>query len=238
MDDNFDFKTEINTEPGQTRRSEEPDELKPRIAERLFELVEVTSSAFLIVVLVFTFVLRLVTVHGPSMQETLYDGDRLVITHMFLNPKQGDIIVIQLPQSPMPIIKRVVATEGQLIDIDFDKWEVTVYKDEKAYENGDGIILDEPYVNFDYMTDYGGEYITDSDGNRILRSPMNRDRLSSDSMPLKIEPGKVFVMGDNRNRSSDSRSEIGQIDARNIVGRVILRVFPLDKLGVVKPNEK
>jgi len=156
------------------------------------------------------------------MQETLHEKENLIISNLFYTPKQGDIVVIQVPNElfDMSIIKRVIATEGQFVDINYESWEVTVYRDEDAYKRGEGVVLDEPYVNYE-------EGIPMSGGNSGL------------SMPVKVDPGKIFVMGDNRNHSSDSRSSsIGQVDVRNVVGRVLMRVFPFDKFGIVKANEK
>jgi len=205
-------------------------EPKTRFAEKLFDLIDIVSGAFLIVILVFTFVLRIVTVHGPSMQETLHDKDMLLISHLLLNPKPGDIIVIQVPnpQYDTPIIKRVVAIEGQTVDFDFANWTVIV----------DGEPIDEPYVNFDYLREYGS-YVLDENGEKIFRTSMTSSDIRQDLLPITIGPGKVFVMGDNRNQSSDSRSaSIGQVDTRDIVGRVMVRVWPFNKLGIVKPNEE
>jgi len=198
-----------------------PVEENKRPAEELFDWIEIFSSALLTVILMFTFIFRLVTVEGPSMEMTLHGGDsnypggeskdNLIISHLLYTPKQGDIVVIQVPNSSFttPIIKRVIATEGQTVDIDFENWKVTV----------DGVVLDEPYVNYEI-----GKY-------------MNDDNLPRDTLPIKVGAGKIFVMGDNRNHSSDSRdSRIGQVDVRNVVGRVLIRVFPFDKFGAVKPN--
>ena len=191
----------------------EPEPKKKRFAEELFEWVEIFSGAFLIVILLFTFIVRLVTVEGPSMQETLHARDNLVISHLFYKPKQNDIVVIQLPNTAftVPIIKRVIATEGQQIDFDFENWTVYV----------DGVALDEPYVNY------------------MFGQPMYSSGIDYASLPITVEPGKIFVMGDNRNHSSDSRNaQIGQVDVNNVVGRVIFRLFPLDKFGVVKAQER
>ena len=196
-----------------------PDEEETRTVEIFFDWIEIFSSAFLTVILLFTFILRLVTVQGPSMQETLHEKDNLIISHLFFNPRQGDIVVIQVPnpQYSTPIIKRVIATEGQTVDIDFETWAITV----------DGVTLNEPYVNYEYMAGDSGE--------RMLRY-MKNDDIQLGSLPLTVGAGKIFVMGDNRNHSSDSRSaSIGQVDVRNVVGRVLVRVFPFDKFGVVKP---
>jgi len=188
-----------------------PVDENKRFAEELFDWIEIFSSALLTVILMFTFIFRLVTVEGPSMQETLHAKDNLIISHVLYTPKQGDIVVIQVPNSSFttPIIKRVIATEGQVVDIDFENWIVTV----------DDVALDEPYVNYET-----GKF-------------MNDDNLPRDALPLTVGAGKIFVMGDNRNHSSDSRdSRIGQVDVRNVVGRVLIRVFPFDKFGAVKPN--
>jgi len=194
---------------------------KKKVAEELFDWIEIFSSALLTVILLFTFIFRLVTVQGPSMEQTLHEKENLIISNLFYTPKQGDIVVIQVPNPnfPTPIIKRVIAVEGQEVSFDFEKW--LVYVDGEPIYEIDGEAVIEPYVNYErgkYMN--GGENITDS-------------------MPIMIEPGKIFVMGDNRNHSSDSRSaSIGQVDIRNVVGRVLVRVFPFDKFGVVKPNER
>jgi signal peptidase I len=199
------------------------DEQKTRAAEKLFDLIEIASGAFLFVILLFTFVVRIVTVHGPSMEDTLYERDMLLISHLLGSPGQGDIVVVQVPDDmyKTPIIKRVIATEGQLIDFDFPARTVIIYENQEAYDRGDGVTLAEPYVKF-----------------QDAHSAMIRDGISPDSLPVTVGPGKVFVMGDNRNRSSDSRSaSIGQVDVRNdIVGRVLLRLFPLNKFGIVRPN--
>ena len=185
---------------------------KKRLAEELFEWVEVFSSALLTVILVFTFVFRMVTVEGPSMQYTLHARDHLVISHLFYTPRQNDIVVIQVPNAAfsVPIIKRVIATEGQTIDFDFENWRVYV----------DGELIDEPYVNY------------------MAGRPMESYSIMLDALPITVEPGKIFVMGDNRNLSADSRNAmIGQVDINNVVGRVMIRVFPFDQFGVVRAAE-
>ncbi len=171
----------------------------------LFEWLELFTYAVAVVAFVFIFVCRIAVVHGPSMENTLHEGEVLLVSDLFYEPKAGDIIVFQSNTilNDEAIVKRVIATEGQIVDIDFDSWTVTV----------DGVPLEEPYVN----------YI------------MNHRMLgSSYTYPLEVEPGKIFVMGDNRNHSTDSRSElIGQVDTRFVLGRLLVRLYPFDKCGSV-----
>ncbi len=140
---------------------------------------------------------RIIVVSGPSMNMTLMDGDYILLLNNFLyrEPKQGDIVVVskQSFKDGEPIIKRVIATEGQTVDIDFNSGVVSV----------DGKLLDEPYVNTP-TTLYEGV-----------------------TFPLTVKEGCVFVLGDNRNNSKDSRNpEIGQIDRREILGKAIFLFYP------------
>ena len=154
------------------------------------------------VLLVFSLLFRVVVVSGPSMDTTLTDGDWLLLLGnvLYQEPKHGDIVVASKDSydNGTPIIKRVIAMEGQTVDIDFDAGIVYV----------DGVALDEPYTN----------------------SPTNlREGIE---FPLTVEDGCLFVMGDNRNISKDSRStEIGLIDRREILGKAIVLAFPGDNNG-------
>lgn len=155
--------------------------------------------AFLIagVLLVFSLLFRVVVVSGPSMNNTLVDGDwLLLLSNIFYSePKQGDIIVASKDSfdNGTPIIKRVIATQGQEVDIDFTLGIVYV----------DGAALDEPYT------------LTPTNLNEGI------------AFPLVVDEGCIFAMGDNRNISKDSRStEIGQIDCREVLGKAIFLFFP------------
>ncbi len=149
------------------------------------------------VLLVFLLLFRVVIVSGPSMNNTLFNGDYLlVLTNVFYNdPEQGDIIVASKDtfRDGEPIIKRIIATEGQKVDIDFAAGIVYI----------DGTALDESYTLTPTTLHEGIDF------------------------PLVVDEGCVFVMGDNRGNSKDSRSpEIGQIDRREILGRACFLVFP------------
>lgn len=151
----------------------------------------------IIAILVFLFVFRVALVSGDSMYSTLVDGDYLLLLSnvFYKDPEPGDIIVISKKSydNGNPIIKRVIATEGQIVDIDFDNGIVYV----------DGIPIQEDYI----------ENLT------TLQEGMG--------FPLLVEEGCLFVMGDNRQVSKDSRSpEIGLIDTREVLGKAILLIYP------------
>ncbi len=179
-------------------------------AADIFDWMEMIVLSACIVLLIFTFVARPAKVDGISMQETLHDGEMLLISNLFFTPECGDIVVLQKINSihPAPIVKRVIATEGETIDIDFDSWRVTI-----TDKDGNMRILDE--------SDY-----------RKLTTDV---RVTSDfTFPITVGEGQLFVMGDNRNHSLDSRSSaIGLVDEEEIIGKVLCRFFPLDKIGII-----
>lgn len=174
------------------------------IFNNILDWIEIFVFSLAFVILLFTFVLRLAVVSGPSMENTLMDGETLVISKLMYTPKQGDVIVFQSPTSSFdePIVKRVIATENQVVDIDFYNWTVSV----------DGVEIKEDYVKHSIGSMLGSDY----------------------SYPFVVPEGMVFVMGDNRNNSTDSRSfHIGPVDTRFILGEVKLRLFPFDRFGAV-----
>ncbi|MBO4264935.1 MAG: signal peptidase I [Clostridia bacterium] len=168
--------------------------------------VEVLIFSLSFVILLFTFIARLAVVDGPSMEKTLIEGEMLIVSDLGYTPKNNDVIVFQSPTSYFkePIVKRVIAKAGQTVDIDFRTWTVSV----------DGEKLDESYVNFEGGYMYNPGYL---------------------DYPYTVPDGMLFCMGDNRNHSSDSRSrEIGPVDERFVLGKVIFRLTPLSKIGAVK----
>lgn len=163
----------------------------------LYEWVQALVCSVLTVVLVFTFGIRLIGVDGHSMVPTLQDGDRLLVTTSLLSGdyEYGDIVIIQKGSfaGGEPIVKRVIATGGQTVDIDFETGAVYV----------DGTLLEEDYINELTFVEEGTEF------------------------PLTVPEGSIFVMGDNRNHSSDSRdASLGTVDTRYVIGRAVILAFP------------
>lgn len=174
------------------------DEPQPSKTQLAFEWIHAIIMAIVFVVLLLTFVFRMINVDGTSMLDTLKDQDKVIVTNYYSPPENGDIVVISHGQEyAKPIIKRVIATEGQTIDINFETNQVIV----------DGVILDEPYIK--EPTEKKGDV----------------------ELPLIVPEDYVFVMGDNRNGSTDSRFHmIGLINTDDIIGKAECVIFPFSDI--------
>ncbi len=175
-------------------------------SRELYDWSDALVTSLIFVVLLFTFVIRIIGVEGSSMFPTLENNDKVLLTNMFFEPTRGDVVVFTKkglhfgkdPDEDSPLVKRVIATEGQTVNI--VDGNVTV----------DGETLVEPYIN------------------DIIREAARID------LPVTVPEGCVFVLGDNRNFSSDSREPmIGMIDKRFILGHVMLRIWPLNHISVI-----
>ena len=200
----------IDTDLANSLPDEEPLDTPDSTSKQVVEWVEVLSVAIIAVVIIFCLVFRIATISGDSMKNTLINNDKVIITNLGYEPKQGDIVVISRNAensleaqnlSNEPIIKRVIAVGGQTVNIDFEKGIVYV----------DGVALKEDYT-----------------------STPTVDR-GDVQFPLYIPEGSIFVLGDNRAESLDSRfSQIGVdgiIDERYVLGHAIFRIFPFNKIG-------
>lgn len=197
-------------------QEEVPKRKKQSLLADLFDSFETFCVALVLMMLIFTFVLRFVTVDGGSMNNTLANLDKLVISDLFFTPETGDIVVLNAEGklSEKYIIKRVIATGGQTVSIDYESWRVTV----------DGVVLKENYIN---KTD----------------APMNaadRKKLTGaykpegeDDIAFTVPEGMLFVMGDNRNKSADSRA-VGFFEEERLLGRVLFRISPFESFGTVE----
>ena len=155
------------------------------------------AFVFFLLIVVFMLCFRITCVDGRSMNNTLMDGDYVLLLNDFLcgDYERGDVIVASKDgfRNGERIIKRVIATEGQWVDINFETGTVKV----------DGEVLDEPYISTPTTVSEGLTF------------------------PLRVDEGCVFVLGDNRALSMDSRHpQIGQIDCREIVGKALFVFYP------------
>lgn len=179
----------------------------------IFDYLEILVFSVCVVLLLFTLCGRLCRVNGSSMRNTLYDGEML-ITSSLAQPEAGDIIVFHQTSDLYesinePLVKRIIATEGQTVRIDYAKGEVYV----------DGILQEDSHC---HLLDRSGKEIS-----RWTQAPGYSFDHSTGIFETTVPEGCYFVMGDNRNNSLDSRSrEVSFVDARRVLGKVVCRLKP------------
>lgn len=177
------------------------------------DYIELFVIAICIVIVLFSLAFRTCTVDGESMTQTLQNGEMLIVSDLMYSPQRSDIIVFHHTdssslslQSNKPLVKRVIGVGGDTVRIDYNTWEITV-----TDKDGTVTVLDEDYI---YLSN----------------TPSNFYGVQE----YKVPEGSLFVMGDNRNGSLDSRyPTIGYVDERSVLGKVLLRVSPLSEFGTV-----
>ena len=198
----------------------------PKVHHVIGEVIDIVSAAMIpifLMILLFTYVFRVAIVQGDSMLPTLQDEDRLLVSQLRTRPQDGDIIVIHADDAVLfaqsgslyaaeglhkSIVKRVVAVGGQTLDI----------------SPAEGIV----YLNGEPLS----ESYTKSYPNTITQLPAMGNAFE---YPFTVPEGYVFVLGDNRDISLDSRNvEVGLVPEDEIEGTVLLRLYPLEKLGAVQ----
>ena len=201
---------EIPAIPDAEDKKAPEDSMPPSVAA--FDWIKSILVSFAAVIFVFTVLFRGSTVVGRSMMNTLHNGERVIISRFLYTPKIGDIVVLHSPtykDGEEFLIKRIIALGGQTVKINFRTWEVWV----------DGELLAESYVARDGSSYMISESLVPDENGEVV---------------FTVEENHVFVMGDNRNDSLDSRSDqIGQIDQQYILGKVILRYLPISEFGPV-----
>lgn len=204
MNNDFEFENEIKADAPVSKAPEKKDSFLRSVIENL----EVVVLAACAVILIFTMGVRVCAVNGTSMYDTLNHEDKLLVSNLFYTPERGDIIVFHMTGEDKfnePLVKRVIATGGEWLDINFETWEVRV-ADNPGMENA--VTLDEPYI---YLGEPARYYNID--------------------FPLQVPEGHLFVMGDNRHGSADSRSSAcGFVDERRVLGKVVCRLYPFVKI--------
>jgi len=187
------------------KKDEKKIELTPaeKLGKELYDWMQCLITAMVVCVIVFIFLVRVIDVRGTSMNPTLNNGDKMLVSSLFYTPKAGDVVVFKKNEydPDRALVKRVIATEGQEINIDFDLGIVYV----------DGEPIKEDYIM--ELTHTKIDFIG----------------------PKTVPDGCVFVMGDNRNASTDSRkTEIGMVDSRLILGKAYMVIYPLQAMRAIE----
>lgn len=179
-----------------------------------FDWVESLIIAIVVVGIIFTFIFRIVTVSGTSMFPNMQHNDRVIVSSWFYQPQQGDVVVLKRTEGlNEPIVKRVIATEGQTVYLDYAQGDVYV----------DGVKLDET------------EYLGDA---KTYKPQTTDELLEMPAEGLVVPAGHIFVLGDNRDVSLDSRYvSVGMVDNRYILGKAQLTLFPFNRFGIVESYE-
>ena len=205
MNEEMPVTSETSETPDAPGTPEVPPKKRRTVGAVLFDYVEMFAWSVFAVLLIFTFGFRLCQVDGQSMENSLHNGERLLLFSAGYTPRQDDIVVFHLtePEKNLEktLVKRVIAKGGDTISIDYATGTVEV----------NGKVLEEDYIAEPTYLGYDVEF------------------------PYTVPEGTVFVMGDNRNASLDSRSSyVGCIDEQDILGKVLLCFLPFSDFGVVK----
>lgn len=189
----------------ENQEPETPDEEKGSFKMDLYFWMQALAVALVFLVLTFTFVGRVIRVVGSSMVPTLHQGDLMLLQSIGYEPQQGDVVVLRKSAFLPQPVVKRVIATA-------GQHVVVSYADQCVYVDGEK--LDEPYIN------------------EVMRDPLSSELTVLD---VVVPEGSIYVMGDNRNHSSDSRSEnLGTVDTRYVLGRAICVLLPFSDFGLIE----
>lgn len=199
-----------------------------------FDLTELFAISFAVVIVLLCFFLRHSPVSGSSMEPTIQDRDTLLVSDFAYTPDYGDVVIVQSPHNmAKPLVKRVIARGGDSIQINFDRWMIMVNGEiieQRLDENGNEALIGGDYVNYEAgrnMLPYG------NDGSDLYQigfsyNPENGNYYAT------VPAGRLFILGDNRKNSKDSRdATVGFVDERLVIGKAFFRLLPFGSIGTL-----
>ncbi len=228
------YETEAENAPNESEEPHESEEPGAGIKALsfVFDLTELFVISFAVVIVVLCFFLRHSPVSGSSMVPTIHNKDTLLVSNIAYTPERGDVIIVQSTHNlAKPLVKRVIAVGGDEIEINFERWMIMV----------NGEIIEQRFDAEGNPAKIGGDYVNYIEGQSMRRGSVDGSDLykigfsydpSTGNYIATVPQGRLFILGDNRNDSKDSRdATVGFVDERLVVGQAFFRLTPFSNIG-------
>jgi len=199
-----------------------------------FDLTEMFAISFAVVIVALCFFLRHSPVSGASMEPTIQNLDTLLVSNIAYTPERGDVVIVQSTHNlQKPLVKRVIAVGGDEIQINFDRWMIMIngeIVEQRFDENGNYAVIGSEYVNY---IEGQPMRLGSIDGSDLYKTGFTYDTATGNYIAT-VPEGRLFILGDNRNDSKDSRdATVGFVDVRLVVGKAIFRLTPFSNMGTL-----
>lgn len=219
---------DVNDEENTVASTKDDQNTTDKTISFVYDLTELFAISFAIVMVILCFFLRQSDVSGSSMEKTIQNGDKLLVSNIAYTPEQGDIVIVHsLHNLSTPLVKRVIAVGGDTISINFSRWMIEVngeIYEQRKDENGNDAKIGGDYVKYEEGYPMGA-----SSALRVIGFEYNPE---TDTYTATVPEGHLFILGDNRRDSKDSRDpSVGFVDERLVVGKSSFRLAPFSKMG-------